>query len=1084
MTEPTAGRSPPPRVQLDEATRRELLGLTAAPVVTPFAMEAPPLAPTDAAIVAAICDTFLAEDLERAAGADQAEVEAVLAHSGMVMMGGVRRLRLSDEVRAQVVQHARGTANFRSLLAKAHEDDTASFDAVGNDEAWLANAWLRSFLVGHFGDLTKAPVEELRAAITALERLRGVPLGVRVPSYEEARRLLGLAELLEPLRVLIGASGGWDGTLSQDRFVGRENELRMLRGFVDELDSEGVLEAVSRGFQRATDFVASAVSGAQARVLMIEARGGLGKTALVAKFMLDHALAKRRFPFAYLDFDRAALQPRDPRLLLVEVARQLGLQFTELAEPYDALSARLRAEVIGAQAEDASDPFVEFRDELRGRVAVGKRVFLLVLDTLEVVQFDPQALEGLIALLDRLTEGGFPELRVVAVGRADIPELRSATLERAARELHTLTPLPYEDAVAMASRLGKDLLGASWRPAWSSVIVGSKKSPPTRREPLTIRIAVELLRAGEDEAERHRMAAEIHRRGDESGTDLVAILYQKRVIEHVRDPEVRALAWPGLVVRRVTRKIAAEVLAAPCGLAPTQAEDAFERLRREVWIVQPEGDGLRHRPDLRARMMPLMRSYQRGPEEVPGKLFQDVNEAAIAWFGDRRHLGDVYRAEWLYHRLLSGEPPEAVEQDWTDEIGTLLAGTEEDFEPDSAAVDFLAALTARRPLPARRLAALPPRLALEHLARTAPDLGMMHDARLQPRLRQLPLARVVNNTPLTPPAAAAACTLAVKTGAWRLPFTRSVEAGAWRTQQEVAQCYLRARTPQDQLPIKSAFPPDPGDFASHTAVLGAVSQDLAAARLWDLPGFETADAMLARILKDSALRLRAEDGSALRLAIAFGEQSHALALQWWLSGFPRLWWGTAEPSLSLLEARALTPHFPPMANLFRDAGSQSAALSWFRRQREGQSTSRRLAGKTVLEVLQRALVEVQNHGAMGRLALRRFAAARDEDWLTPMAYAAWRACNGRVPDGVFEILEAQQEESAEALSVSRRSGKWEGDILMLLRRADEASSLAAVAALFLRDNVAAEDLRFLLAKHAEWRNRTNSLLGSDASFRA
>jgi hypothetical protein len=992
-------------------------------------------------------------------------------------MGGARRLRLSDEARADVLRAARGTDAFTSMLAISYAADTADFDAVSHDDAWRVNAWLRCFLVGRFGDLATAPVEELRAAVAALERLRGVELAAGVPRYDEARRLLDLAELLQPLRILIGASGGWDGTLPRDRFVGREAELRLVRGFVDELDSKGLLESVSRGIRRTASLISDAVAGARARVLVIEAQGGLGKTTLVAKFVLDHALAERQFPFVYLDFDRAALQPREPRLLLVEAARQLALQFPQLAEPFGALRRRLRAELAGGEVPNAPDPFIEFRDGLRRHVTNGRRAFLLVLDTMEVVQSDPQALDGVIHFIDALTaNAGFPELRVIAVGRADVAALARETPGREERQLHALAPLPLAEAASMADLLGKDLLKEGWRSKWATVIAGSRHSPPRRREPLAIRVAVELLRAGKDESERHRIADDIRRRGDQPGADLVAIMYQKRVIEHVRDPDVQKLAWPGLVLRRVTREIAVQVLAKPCDVHPDRAGDAFDRLRNEVWMVQPDGEGLRHRPDLRARMMPLMRDYRRNQQEEKGKLFRDVNRAAIAWFGDRVSRSDSDRAEWLYHRLLSGELPADVERDWTEEAGALLAGTEDDFEPKSEAAAFLAARSSRRLLPADRLAALPPRLALEHLARAALDLGTMHETRLQPRLRDLSLPELVG-VPMTPAATAAAYVLAVKTGAWRLAFTPTPEAGAWHDQQEVAWRYLRARL--GFADPRREFPPSTGviGFATPRGMIGAMSQELAATQLWGLPVYTHVDSALARVLEESMLRLRTEDGPALRLAIAFGEKSHAPALRHWLAGFPRLWCGAAEPTLSLAEARPLMKLSPALAKLFDDFTPRQSVQSIFPRF-GGPGPRYRLAGSSLVEPLRQALAEAEHKGAQGRQALRRFAAARDEDWLTPMAYAAWRAEAGAIPGALFEILEEQEERGAKMAGLLQPGGRLGSDILVLLRRCDEASSLAGMAGLFLHSGSAAtEDLRFLLECHAEWRARMEKVLG-------
>jgi len=289
----------------------------------------------------------------------------------------------------------------------------------------------------------------------------------------------------------------------------------------------------------------------------------------------------------------------------------------------------------------------------------------------------------------------------------------------------------------------------------------------------------------------------------------------------------------------------------------------------------------------------------------------------------------------------------------------------------------------------------------------------------------------------------------------------------------VALRYLRARAPRNAELF--GLPAGRDHATRHDALLAAI-QDLAMMRLYGHPRFETTDAMVAKLLLYTPPPgLQIEYATALRLVIAFGERSREEALRTWLSALLHLWSSSAGPSLSLTEARALAPYLPPLEQLFPDATSRAAG-SWFGGSRAPRPPGRRLADSTVEKMLLVALEAAQNDGTRGRSALRRFAAARDEDWLTPVAYAAWRACKGVVPRGVSDLVASQQERGAEAEELTKRGGRWEGEVLLLLRRADEASSLAEVAALFLRDDAKSDDLRFLLARHAEWRERVDAVL--------
>ena len=62
---------------------------------------------------------------------------------------------------------------------------------------------------------------------------------------------------------------------------------------------------------------------------MLTGPGGSGKSSLIGKILLDleEGVAKRRGPFAYVDFDKARHDPNNPLGLLEQIARQLRLPF-------------------------------------------------------------------------------------------------------------------------------------------------------------------------------------------------------------------------------------------------------------------------------------------------------------------------------------------------------------------------------------------------------------------------------------------------------------------------------------------------------------------------------------------------------------------------------------------------------------------------------------------------------------------------------------------------------------------------------------------------------------------------------------
>src|SRR5262249_15260965 len=128
--------------------------------------------------------------------------------------------------------------------------------------------------------------------------------------------------------------------------------------------------------------------------------------------------------------------------------------------------------------------------------------------------------------------------------------------------------------------------------------------------PLTLRMATQLFQqtaAQDKNGGLSGFAGPLAGQGD--AAEIQRPLYV-RILEHVHDPDVRRLAHPGLVLRKVTADIIRDVLAERCGVVistPKRAEELFAELAREtslVSLVRVSGvDELRHRPDVRRVML-------------------------------------------------------------------------------------------------------------------------------------------------------------------------------------------------------------------------------------------------------------------------------------------------------------------------------------------------------------------------------------------------------------------------------------------------------------------------------------------------
>jgi hypothetical protein len=128
-------------------------------------------------------------------------------------------------------------------------------------------------------------VAELTATLQVLDWLEGILDGL--PDRKGLTNRLEWQQLLQPFRQLVG-----------DHFRGRTKELYRIRAFF-------------RTTRRQRSIY-------QAKPLMIFGPGGVGKSTLLAKFILetvDEATIDN-FAFCYWDFDRATLLPEEPVTLL------------------------------------------------------------------------------------------------------------------------------------------------------------------------------------------------------------------------------------------------------------------------------------------------------------------------------------------------------------------------------------------------------------------------------------------------------------------------------------------------------------------------------------------------------------------------------------------------------------------------------------------------------------------------------------------------------------------------------------------------------------------------------------------------
>lgn len=503
--------------------------------------------------------------------------------------------KLNDTVRRAVVRRAT-RAELRAAWSRIPRRPT-------DDRQWAIDQYIG---IGEPVELDTLSLPRLRA-VAWLARW----CGDAVPRPDALARHLGVAELLDPLRALVG-----------NHFVGRADLLRVLEEHL-----------VHR-----------------AGPVVVHGIGGIGKSAAVARHLLD--AAANGHVVCYLNFDHSALDPNHPASLVAAMARQLAPQ---LGPGNDAARLAERCHDVLRTSEPSLAPLGvgEMLTELGA--LVGTRRLVVVFDTFEEVQRrDPHV---------RRRFAGFHEaLRrqvgsLVVAGRSPAPELSG-------REVH-LTGLDRDDAFALL----RDLLPGRELDVRRIVeVVGTS--------PLALRLAAGVVREGPQDDALRDIA--LHRGAIEGE------LY-RRLLGHIRDPDVRRIAHPGLTLRRITPELIRHVLAEPCGVdvgAPDRARELFDGLAREAMLVERSADHrvVVHRADVRRVML------RRLAEDEPAAVRQ-IHHNAIEFYQGRD--GATARAEELYHRLMLGQDRVLLDDRWDDAALTTLVSSVDELP--AAAKVYLAA---------------------------------------------------------------------------------------------------------------------------------------------------------------------------------------------------------------------------------------------------------------------------------------------------------------------------------------------------------------------------------------------------------
>jgi hypothetical protein len=571
---------------------------------------------------------------------DSAAMEGLLADCQPVAVAdGTRRWALSPRVRVATLRQLRERDRVRAALAA---NPVRPPDPLQQAlEAYLGSRGI---------PVEQQSLAELSASYQACGWLGDAGFA-DVPDRDRIQRRLDWLTLLQPFEHISG-----------EYFRGRTRELAQLRRYVDVLPSESPAEALGRWAKRGLQKIRPP--------LLVYGPGGVGKSALLAHFILDHARVRDTvlFPFVYLDFDRPDVDSSEPLTLLVEAVRQLGIEYPDARERCERIRRdwlyRLARDVatIGPGAAGSSPEMTRFRlgairdfGNLIGSLGASGRPVLFVLDTFEEVQWRSDEYVAAIWRLLEDMQQVIDRLRVCVSGRGQIPG-------RVTEDL-ALTGLDEEASIGYLRARGVT------DPAVARALAGQVKG-----NPLSLKLAAELYEREGLKGGRLDIATRgfFFLRVDDAN---IQRQLHRRILGHIHDEGVRRLADPGLVLRRITPELILHVLAGPCHLDihnDTEARAMFDELRREVALVTVVGDSvLEHRRDLRRLMLDSL-------EKDDPRTVRTIRELAVAWYESRPAV-PAERGEEIYHRLALGQDPEVIDARWLTGVEPYLMSALPEF---------------------------------------------------------------------------------------------------------------------------------------------------------------------------------------------------------------------------------------------------------------------------------------------------------------------------------------------------------------------------------------------------------------------
>jgi hypothetical protein len=448
---------------------------------------------------------------------------------------------------------------------------------------------------------------------------------------------LALIETTRPLR-----------EITRDGCVGREAELERLRLHVE--GPEGPVNLL--GYP----------------ALLLYGIGGVGKSTLVAQFLLELADRTEPVAWAYLDLDRPSLSTYDPLILLADVIRQVGAQFPRTRRFLDLAGLEGREAESGSGLE--SEDFESWREVVpRLADAINKECggrLVVVIDTFEELQREEERrpdtrlsdlLYRMLTMLSDYTE----RFRLVVAGRAPalvflssmhtdqrlhVEAFRGDSAVAVLRHLYHLE----QDRLVELKRRDERLSAALPPPAPFDDALAREVVETVGGSPLTLKLAARVL-ALEGKSVIDDSAARARAIGKVADEFVTGFLYH-RILGHIRGvsrekpQDLRDVAEASLPLRMVNADLLGEVVLPALGRTDLHPARLIDGLIAETALADTEDGVMRLRDELRGPALLALRYIK--PE-----LVDDVHQRAATYYASHPQLPHA-AGELAYHRLASG----------------------------------------------------------------------------------------------------------------------------------------------------------------------------------------------------------------------------------------------------------------------------------------------------------------------------------------------------------------------------------------------------------------------------------------------